>query len=150
MNKQVVYFSNSGNNKRLAQRIADYDGLNAIPITPINTYPSNYHELTSRVRQERFHHIDVQIHPVKLAKNADTLILVSPIWYADLPRPVITFLKQLQRPYQRIIFVSDKFMIGFGICRRTLRKYVPSLTNIEMIAATSSNFSTIISILKNN
>ncbi|MBB1124178.1 flavodoxin family protein [Limosilactobacillus albertensis] len=150
MNKQVVYFSNSGNNKRLAQRIADYNGLSAIPIIPTNTYPSNYHELTSRARQERFHHIDVQIHPVKLAKNTDTLILVSPIWYADLPRPVITFLKQLQRPYQRIIFVSDKFMLGFGFCRRTLRKYVPSSTNIEMIAATSNDFSTIISILKNS
>lgn len=147
MNPQVIYFSQSGNNKRLAQGIANYYGLSATPIVPTNPYPNNYHELTSRARRERFRHLNVPIHPVKLDEKADTLILVAPIWYADLPLPVITFLKQLQQPYRRVIFASDKYMLGFGICRRTLRQYLPSPTTVNLVAATSNDFSTIIATL---
>ena len=150
MNPQVIYFSQSGNNKRLAQGIANYYGLSATPIVPTNPYPNNYHELILRARRERFRHLNVPIHPVKLDEKADTLILVAPIWYADLPRPVITFLKQLQQPYRRVIIVSDKYMLGFGICRRTLQKYLPSPTIIDLLAANSNDFSTVITTLNWN
>lgn len=141
MNKQIVYFSNSGNNERLAKRIAHYYGVNATPIIPVNPYPNKYHELTSQAKIERFRHINVAIKPVKLESNINTLILVSPIWYADLPRPVVTFLKQVQRSFQHVVFVSDKFMIGLGICKRTLKKYLSKQTTIDLIAANSNNFS---------
>lgn len=148
MNKQIVYFSNSGNNKRLAKIVAAYYGITATPIVPVNPYPNEYHELTSQAKKERFCHIDVPIESVKMKPNIDTLILVSPIWYADLPRPIVTFLKQLHGSYQHVIFVSDKFMMGFGLCKRTLRKYLSSTTTIDLVAATSNNFSSLIRILE--
>lgn len=147
MNAQVVYFSNSGNNERLAKKIAAYYTITATPIEPVNAYPTSYDALTTKAKRERFRQVEVPIRPFELEMDVSTLILVSPIWYADLPRPVVTFIKQLRQSYQRVVFVSDKFMVGFGTCRRTLRKYLPSTTIIDKVAASRGNFSPIIATL---
>ncbi|MCZ2273725.1 flavodoxin family protein [Lactiplantibacillus plantarum] len=147
VNAQVVYFSNSGNNERLAKKIAAYYTITATPIVPVNAYPTSYDALTTQAKRERFRHVEVPIRPLELKLDTSTLILVSPIWYADLPRPVVTFLKQLQRSYQRVVFISDKFMVGFGTCGRTLRKYLPSTTIIDKVAASRGNLSPIMATL---
>ncbi|MDT6980630.1 hypothetical protein [Levilactobacillus zymae] len=149
MNTQVVYFSNSGHNKRLAENIARHYGTSAVPIIPVEDYPMNYNELTAQAKHERFHHVEVPIQPLSLDPKADVLILVSPIWYADLPRSVVSFLKQLKHTYARVTFTSDKFMVGFGTCGQTLRRYLSSPTVINKVAANSTNFSRITAILDN-
>lgn len=138
MKGYVVYFSQSGNNKRLANSIAKDYKLPISEITPKEEYSSDYSELESRAKRERFKSLNVEINDITIPPDTDTLIIASPIWYADLPRPVVSFLKQQKNNFKRVILVSDKFMVGFGLCGRTLKRYTNGHPKIEKISTNSS------------
>ncbi|WP_300562207.1 hypothetical protein [Companilactobacillus sp.] len=134
MKGYVVYFSQSGNNKRLADSIAEEYNLPVSEITPKEEYPSDYSELESRAKIERFKKLDVEINDITIPLDTDTLIVASPIWYADLPRPVVSFSKQQKSEFKRVILVSDKFMVGFGFCGLTMKRHTKGHPNIEKIS----------------
>ena len=72
MKGYVVYFSQSGNNKRLANSIAKDYKLPISEITPKEEYSSDYSELESRAKSERFKNLNVEINDITMPKTDTT------------------------------------------------------------------------------
>lgn len=96
-NKLVAYFSWSGNGQKMARWIADETGADLFRIVPEESYGDNFNKCADRAKNE----LDKGIHP-KLSEHIDsdvmakydTIYLVFPVWWYDLPMPVWTFLEE--------------------------------------------------------
>lgn len=90
----IVYFSESGNTRGLANRIRALTGSDIFEIRPANPYPDNYSELLDRAQEEQ----RTQERPalsgrVQDMERYDTILLGFPNWWACIPMPVATFLE---------------------------------------------------------
>lgn len=105
-NVLVAYFSWSGNGQKSARWIANETGADLFRIVPSKSYGEDYrkcadrakNELDNGIRPELAEHIDKQT----MAKY-DTIYLVFPVWWYDLPMPVWTFLEEYDLSGKTII-----------------------------------------------
>ena len=94
----VVYFSNTGNTKSLAEKIAEITGSDIyelIPKTPYTSEDLNYNDNNSRANKEMN---DETARPeingaLENIANYDTILLGYPIWWGTCPRIINTFLE---------------------------------------------------------
>lgn len=133
---QIVYFSISENNRLLAQQITKHLGCPIAEIVPRENYSKSYSSLVNRAKSEQFLRKKVSIYPLQLDPSITNLIIVTPIWYADLPRPVVSFIKQINQPIKKITLISKKFMSGYGLCLHTLQRNAPAAIQIQSVSNT--------------
>lgn len=96
-NVLVAYFSWSGHGQQMAKWISDETGADLFRIVPKKSYGKDYrkcadrakNELDNGIRPELSKHIDQEV-----MKKYDTIYLVYPIWWYDLPMPVWSFLEE--------------------------------------------------------
>lgn len=96
-NVLVAYFSWSGNGQQMARWISDETGADLFRIVPEEPYGEDYSECADRakdeldngIRPDLSEHIDADI-----MAQYDTIYLVFPVWWYDLPMPVWTFLEE--------------------------------------------------------
>ena len=96
-NVLVAYFSWSGHGQQMARWISDETGADLFRIVPREAYGEDYNacadraknELDNGIRPELSEHIDTEV----MAKY-NTIYLVYPVWWYDLPMPVWTFLEE--------------------------------------------------------
>lgn len=96
-NVLVAYFSWSGHGQQMARWISDEVGADLFRIVPEESYGENYNECADRakneldngIRPDLSEHIDADV-----MANYDTVYLVFPVWWYDLPMPVWTFLEE--------------------------------------------------------
>lgn len=96
-NKLVAYFSWSGNGQKMARWIADETGADLFRIVPKEAYSDDFNKCADRAKNE----LDKEIHPelsehidADVMAEYDTIYLVFPVWWYDLPMPVWTFLEE--------------------------------------------------------
>lgn len=92
----VVYFSWSGNTEQMATWIAQESGSDVYRITPREPYSSDYNDVASRAKSE----LDGGIRPslenlmdTQTMAQYSTLYVGFPVWWYDLPMPVLAFLE---------------------------------------------------------
>ncbi len=92
----IIYFSATGNTKKVAGYIKDWVGGDLIEIVPKDEYTSedlNYNNSNSRSTKEQN---DASARPeIKNNINTDNyevIFLGYPIWWGDAPRIILTFL----------------------------------------------------------
>lgn len=95
-NVLVAYFSWSGNGQQMARWISDETGADLFRIVPEEPYGEDYSECADRAKDE----LDNGIRPnlsehidADIMAQYDTIYLVFPVWWYDLPMPVWTFLE---------------------------------------------------------
>lgn len=96
-NVLVAYFSWSGHGQQMARWIADETGADLFRIVPSEAYGEDFNECADRakneldngIRPELAEHIDADV-----MAQYDTVYLVFPVWWYDLPMPVWTFLEE--------------------------------------------------------
>lgn len=94
----VVYFSCSGNTKKLAETTADALNADIYEITPAKAYSAedlNYHDESTRATVEQK---DDKARPKLKDKNANiasykTIVIAYPIWWGMAPRIIDTFVE---------------------------------------------------------
>lgn len=129
----VVYFSASGNTKKVAQEIAKATGGDLFEITPKDAYSSrdlNWTNPLSRVNRE---HNNASLQNVELTTTTvpnwasyDTVFIGYPIWWGVAAWPVNTFVKANN--------FSGKTVIPF--CTSTSSGLGESGTNLAKLAGT--------------
>ena len=93
----VAYFSWSGHGQQMARWISDETDADLFRIVPSESYGEDYNECADRAkneldngsRPELSSHIDADV-----MAQYDTIYLVFPVWWYDLPMPVWTFLEE--------------------------------------------------------
>lgn len=96
-NVLVAYFSWSGHGQQMARWISDETGADLFRIVPEEPYGEDYSECADRAKNE----LDNGIRPAlsehidaDIMAQYDTIYLVFPVWWYDLPMPVWTFLEE--------------------------------------------------------
>ena len=100
MNTLVVYYSNTGNNKYLAERIAkdkDYD------LSEIKPREKKFFGLL----MSSILKISLGIHSsTKSIREYDAIILCGPIWIGQLISPLSDFLKKYRNDIKKLYFIT--------------------------------------------
>ena len=96
----VVYFSGSGNTKRVAELVANETDAALFEIVPKNPYTEddlNWRDENSRVQKE---HNDTSLQNIELTSTAvpdwesyDTVLFGYPLWWREAAWPVNSFVK---------------------------------------------------------
>ena len=117
----VVYYSASGNTKRVAEDIADAAGADLFEITPTEPYTSddlNWTNDDSRVSRE---HDDESLRDVPLTTTEvenwddyDTVFIGYPIWWGIAAWPVDTFVKNNDFTGKTVIPFATSSSSGMG------------------------------------
>lgn len=91
----IVYFSHSGNTRRLASCIQRLTGGDLAQITPLTPYPQDYDAVVEMAKQEQRRNVRPAISPMQPdPADYDTLFLGYPNWWGTFPMPVFTFLER--------------------------------------------------------
>ena len=114
-NAIVVYYSATGNTKKVAQTISDYFNIPIYELEPVDAYSEedlNYSDEQSRVSIEHEEHINGNLE-VELTNtdfnefsDADYIFLGAPVWWQELSWVVEDFVK--------VNDFSDKTIIPFA------------------------------------
>ena len=96
----VVYFSGSGNTKRVAELVANETGVAIFELVPKNPYTEddlNWRDENSRVQKE---HNDTSLQNIELNSTSvpdwdsyDTVLFGYPLWWREAAWPVNNFVK---------------------------------------------------------
>ena len=96
-NTAVVYFSGTGNTRRIAERIADLTGSDLIEIIPAQLYTEedlNYNDKTTRATVEQnTPEARPEIANEITLEGYTTVYLGYPIWWGQAPRILSTFVE---------------------------------------------------------
>ena len=117
----MVYYSASGNTKRVAEDIAETAGGDLFEITPTEPYTSddlNWTNSDSRVSRE---HDDESLRDVSLTTTEvenwddyDTVFIGYPIWWGIAAWPVDTFVKNNDFTGKTVIPFATSSSSGMG------------------------------------
>ena len=91
----IVYYSLSGNTKKVAEEIQKQTGASLFEIRTVNPYPQSYTRVTQLVQEQRNSGAlpDLESIPIRLG-DYDTVSIGSPIWYGDSALPLQKWLQE--------------------------------------------------------
>lgn len=90
----IAYFSKTGNTEKVATQIQELTGGEMFKIESVEPYPDDYQETTEVARRELGQNARPKVKgTVDNMGRYDTIILGYPIWWAQAPMPVLTFLE---------------------------------------------------------
>lgn len=88
----VVYYSLSGNTRRIAQHIADALDADTIEIKTIKPYVGTYDEIVDQGQREAAASYTPDIEPIDISKY-DRVIVGSPTWWYKMAPAVLSFVR---------------------------------------------------------
>ena len=124
----VVYYSESGNTKKVADMIHNKVGGDIIRIEAATPYPDNYDALTRQAKKEQTQNARPAIKTkIPNIDEYDVIFLGYPNWWASIPMPIASFLEEYN--------FSGKTIIPF--CSHGGGRFGQSLTAIAKLAPDS-------------
>ncbi len=89
--KVIVYYSYSGNTRRIANKLKDRLGCDIFEITPLKPYTNDYNKLVEEAKGYALDNAMPLINEVNLDKY-DEIVLLTPVWWYTYASPINTFL----------------------------------------------------------
>lgn len=100
----VLYYSQTGNTKSVADEIAQKLGADIEEIVAVNPYDGDFQATIERCMLEREEGIIPDIQPVKAdLANYDVIFIGYPVWFGTYAPPVITFLNNVDLSGKKIV-----------------------------------------------
>ena len=129
-----------GNAGQIAAWIAEEAGCETMEILTEDAYPVNYDETVNQAKQEQ----NAGFRPVlkadeKAVEDYDTIYLVFPNWWGDLPMPVFSFLDSHDLSGKTVnVFVTHEGSRFSGTVE-TIRELEPGAEVLEGLAVQGAN-----------
>ena len=129
-----------GNAGQIAAWIAEEAGCETMEILTEDAYPVNYDETVNQAKQEQ----NAGFRPVlkadeKAVEDYDTIYLVFPNWWGDLPMPVFSFLESHDLSGKTVnVFVTHEGSRFSGTVE-TIRELEPGAEVLEGLAVQGAN-----------
>jgi len=131
MNYKVVYFSKTGNSKRVAEKIGSKLACDVIEITDnknwkgiIGFLKGGYYASTKK---------DVEIKVPKNLDDADELIVVSPLWASGVAPAIKSFLKTTTLNKVHLVVTSTGSMVKERSGFKSVSDVVKKNNNEEIV-----------------
>lgn len=120
----VLFYSWSGNTRRIAQIIAEKTGADIREIQPETPYPQDYNAVLSQAKQEIQRKNYPALRPIEMDWSAyDVIYLGTPNWWSSAAPPVTSFLHQVMPTEKTIIPFCTHGGGGEGHIARDVRDY---------------------------
>lgn len=92
----VLYYSWSGNTRKIAELIAQKTGANLRELQPENAYPQNYNDVLTQAKREIQGKWYPALRPIDMDwSDYGTVYLGTPNWWSSIAPPVASFLNQV-------------------------------------------------------
>ncbi len=128
----VLYYSQTGVTKQLAEEFADLLGIEAYSFDVENPYDGTYEETINRCRQEQETDSLSPIKPLDInLDDYEIIFLGYPIWFGTYARPVMSLLKDVDLKNKIIVPFCTFGSGGLGSSVAALREALPDATVIE-------------------
>ena len=115
-----------GTNKLIAQEIEKKTGAEIFSIKTKEKYPADYDKTTEIGKQELESGARPELEgKVPNLDAYDTVFLVYPIWWSDMPAPYYTFLDENDLSGKRLLVVASSGGSNFGNTIDALKKAEP-------------------------
>ena len=127
----VLYYSQTGNTKAVAEEIANKLGADIEEITMADPYDPDFQATIDRCLKEREQEILPTINPVKAdLANYDVIFLGYPVWFGTYAPPVITFLNDADFRGKKIVPFCT---FGSGGLESSVKDLVAAEPNAEVL-----------------
>ena len=127
----VLYYSQTGNTKAVAEEIANKLNADIEEITMVEPYDGDFQATIERCMKEREQEIIPDIHPVKAdLANYDVIFLGYPVWFGTYAPPVIAFLNATDLSGKKIVPFCT---FGSGGLESSVKDLVAAEPNAEVL-----------------
>ncbi len=100
----VVYYSQLGNTKAVAEEIAKKTGADIEAIEAVNPYDGDFDATIARCMQEREAGTVIEIKPVKAnVADYDIIFVGAPVWFGVFAPPMLTYLTQVDLSGKKVV-----------------------------------------------
>ncbi len=131
----VVYYSESGNTKKVADMIHNKVGGDIIRIEAATPYPDNYDALTRQAKKEQTQNARPAIKTkIPNIDEYDVIFLGYPNWWSSMPMPVFTFIEQNKLDGRTIAPFTTHGGGGLGHSIEDLKKECPKSKILKPLA----------------
>jgi flavodoxin len=136
----VVYFSHSGNTRALANQVHERVGGDLFEIVPVHQYPADYDAAVAQARRE----LDSGHKPALKTKMEnvspyDVIFIGYPTWWGTVPRPIVTFLAELDLSGKTIVPFCTHEGSGLGRSITDIAKLCPRSNVTKGLAVQGSD-----------
>ena len=122
----IVYFSHSGNTRRLAELIHELAGGRLAELRAAEPYPRDYDAVVEMARKEQRANARPPLAPdAPDPADCRTLFIGYPNWWGTFPMPVFTFLETYPVGDRTVIPFCTHEGSRFGRSERDLRRLCP-------------------------
>lgn len=92
----VLFYSWSGNTRRIANSIAQKTGADLFELQPATPYPSDYNTVVAQAKKEIQNKYEPPLQPVSIDWNSyDMIYLGTPNWWSTMAPPLYAFLREV-------------------------------------------------------
>lgn len=125
----IVYYSWSGNTRRVAQEIARQTGFDVVELELERPYSTDYNTVLEEAQRDQ----NAQARPALATTFPDmerygTVFVGYPNWWASIPMPIATFLESYDFAGKRIMPFSSNGGGGLGQSVSAISKLAPEAT----------------------
>lgn len=100
----VVYYSQTGNTKAVAQEIATKLGADMAEVEVVNPYDGDFEATIGRCMQERETGISPEINPLTVnVADYDVIFVGAPVWFGVFAPPMLTFMNQVDLSGKKVV-----------------------------------------------
>lgn len=136
----VLYFSQSGNTEKIANFIHEEVGGDILKLETTTSYPGNYDELTNYAQQEQRNDSRPELKTkIENMDEYDIIFLGCPIWWADMPMAIYTFLDTYDLSEKTIAPFITHAGSGLSGTPNNIKKEEPNATVTEGLAVTGTS-----------
>jgi len=140
----TIYFSHSGNTRKVANTIHKVVGGDIVEIHPVEPYPVNYNAVVEQAKQELHSGYKPEIKArVEDIASYDTVFVGSPNWWHTIAPSVITFLSETDMSGKTIIPFITHGGGGLGQSAIDIEGLCPNSTILESVAIYGADVSVV-------
>lgn len=110
----IIYFSYTGNTRKIANMIKEKLNCDILELKPVTPYSNNYQEVVDEEQRLEGSNHTPPIEPINVnLEDYDTIILGTPIWWYTIAPVIRTFLKENNLAQKQIIpFATNAGWLG--------------------------------------
>lgn len=128
----VLYFSETGATKTVAEEIKNQIGADIESIEPVTPYTGVFNETMERCNREAQANETPELKPLKSnLQDYDVIYLGYPVWYGTYARPIATLVKQEAFEGKKIVTFCSFGSGGLQTSTNDLKKALPKANIVE-------------------
>ncbi len=131
----IVYFSWSGNTRKIAEKIHAKVGGDLVELKTVTPYSSDYNTVLDQARKEQSQQARPALRTrIENIEQYNIIILGYPNWWASIPMPIATFLETYDLSGKKIIPFCSNGGGRLGQSVSAIAKLAPDSEMLEPLA----------------